>query len=85
MGRHSTVKTRASLLDDTPSRPVTVMTLGSQKRTRIPKKSLDQISQHSDSLLVPTTPDKAKFDNVTKSSSLSHRKLHKRMSASKLV
>jgi len=85
MGRHSTAKTRASLLDATPSRPVTAATLGLQKRTRIPKKSPDQISQHSDSLLVPTTLDKARFDNVTKSSSLSHRKLHKRISASQLV
>ena len=86
MGRHSSVKTRASLLDNTLSRPVTAVTLGPQKRTtRLPKKSLDQISQHSENLLVPTTPSRTRFDNVTKSSSLSHRKLHKRVSAGQLV
>ena len=87
MGRHSSVKTRASLLDNTPSRPVTAVTLGPQKRTtRLPKKSPDEISQHSDNLLVPTTPSRTRFDNnVAKSNSLSHRKLHKRVSAGQLV
>ena len=86
MGRHDGTKTHTSLLDNTPSRPVTALVLGPQRRTKLPKKSLDQISQHSDNLLAPSTPSRTRFDNdAARSNSLKHRKLHKRTSAGQLV
>lgn len=84
MSRQDTVKTRTSLLDSTP-RPVTTMSLGPQKRARLRKKSVDQISQHSDNFLVPTTPNRTRFENIERHSSLNHHKLHKRISAGQLV
>ena len=85
MGQRDGDKTRTSLLDNTPSRPVTAMMLGPQRRTKVPKKSLDQISQHSD-LLAPSTPSRTRFDNNgARGNSLKHRKLHKRTSAGQLV
>jgi len=78
ISRRDTVKTPSL---GTPSRPVTAMKLNKRK-TSFPEKSPDQLSQHSDTLLVPTP--RRRFKGNTKGGSM-NRTLHKRVSAGQLV
>jgi len=74
VSRQDTVKTPSM---GTPSRPVTAMKLN-RRKTSFPEKSPDQVSQHSDTLLLPT-PNRRQFKEITRGT------LHKRVSAGQLV